>query len=118
MGRLIKSRIFAPLLSARGVLPFLIAFAFLPAWASFLAVGFLAPLAAFWPLGARGCRESPSMFGRRIIVLSRLAALGQLIQAASNAFQYSHDAGPVETNVFGFSIGVGRMFTMTSSPLN
>ena len=47
------------------------------------------------------------MFGRRIIVLSRLAALGQLIQAASNAFQYSHDAGPVETNVFGFSIGVG-----------
>ncbi len=52
LGRLISARIFAPLLSARGVLASLVLaslVAFLPALASFFAV---APLAAFWPLGA------------------------------------------------------------------
>jgi hypothetical protein len=56
LGRPISSRIFAPLLSARGVpaslagagLP-----AFLPAFASFFGARLaLPPLAVFWPLGA------------------------------------------------------------------
>src|SRR5579862_3195912 len=52
LGRLMSARIFAPLLSARGVLASFFGaglVALLPALASFFA---LAPLAAFWPLGA------------------------------------------------------------------
>src|SRR5215472_13940641 len=51
LGRPISSRIFAPLLSARGALAPLAAF--LPALASFFGAGLaLLPVAAFWPLGA------------------------------------------------------------------
>src|SRR5688572_13674565 len=58
LARAIIARIFAPLLSAWGVLAFLAGAglaAFLPALAPFFgAAGLvLAPLAAFWPLGAR-----------------------------------------------------------------
>ena len=51
LGRPISSRIFAPLLSARGVLASLASagLAFLPAWASFFRLVALAP---FLPLGA------------------------------------------------------------------
>jgi hypothetical protein len=57
LGRPISSRIFAPLLSARGVLAFSLARAafagFLPALASFFGeASALPPLAGFWPLGA------------------------------------------------------------------
>src|SRR5215472_3584919 len=56
LGRPISSRIFAPLLSARGALASLARVglvAFLPAFASFFGTGLvLLPLAALWPLGA------------------------------------------------------------------
>src|SRR5688572_7546621 len=57
LARAIISRIFAPLLSARGALAFLVAAgfaAFFAALASFFgaAAFVLAPLAVFWPLGA------------------------------------------------------------------
>ena len=57
LARAINSRIFAPLLSARGALAFLAGAglaALLPTLAAFFgaAVLVLAPLAVFWPLGA------------------------------------------------------------------
>src|SRR5437868_8104051 len=56
LGRPISARIFAPLLSARGVLASLagVGFAaFLPTLAPFFGAALaLVPLAAFWPLGA------------------------------------------------------------------
>ena len=56
LGRPIRARIFAPLLSGRGVLASLAGAglaAFLPVLASFLGAGLvLPPLVAFWPLGA------------------------------------------------------------------
>src|SRR6266567_9540863 len=54
LGRPISSRIFAPLLSARGVLASLAwaGLAFLPALASFFGAALALPLAPFWPLGA------------------------------------------------------------------
>src|SRR5436190_1579491 len=58
LDRPIIANIFAPLLSARGVLAFLPAglAAFLPVLAFFFAAGFvLAPLATRWPLGAPFC---------------------------------------------------------------
>src|SRR5262249_11855597 len=52
-GRPISSRIFAPLLSARGVLALPVGLAFLPGLGSFFAQGLaLPPLRAFLPLGA------------------------------------------------------------------
>src|SRR5258708_3612479 len=54
LGRPIRARIFAPLLSARGVLASLACagLAFLPTLAFFGVAFVLLPLAAFWPLGA------------------------------------------------------------------
>src|SRR5712691_11753800 len=62
LARPIISRIFAPLLSARGVLARLAgAVDFLPAFAAFFVAAALAlaPLAVFWPLGAPFFRVAP-----------------------------------------------------------
>jgi len=69
MGRLIKSRIFAPLLSARGVLAFAV---FLPDVTGFFA----APFADFWSLG------TPFFEVARLFVGGQLAA-GAMVSTAS-----------------------------------
>jgi hypothetical protein len=67
LGRPISSRIFAPLLSARGVLASLAGVdfaAFFPALASFFGEALaLPPLAAFWPLGAAFLGLAPFLRG-------------------------------------------------------
>src|SRR5205807_9797761 len=98
LGRPISSRIFAPLLSARGVLASLVAaglVAFLPALASFLGAGLALPrLAAFWALGAPFFGVAPffeevvsgatiALCSATVAVCSAMAAMFSVVAASA-----------------------------------